>query len=296
MKKGHLSLLLNTKFMVSIWIMTTSVSAFHSVIPTMPRTCIIQTNLRNGNQFLRYKMMNSSEMSQPIMDVEDLIVSTHPGGDESEVPKTLRDAYRRFFFGPDYGPSLIVASIAILIAMRWINASPLTLGDVLGFFCSVAFWSVQEHIIHDKLLHSNFDWQGKQIHKDHHEKTYFHISIDPSWLICSWLSIVFCLVCVIGRPLIPFPLGLSIVIGYAMSGLCYEWCHYIVHTKVQAKNKYLRKVKQHHIKHHLVNDKYWFGFSCVPMIDDVFGTNPDVRHLHDVYGWKDSNGHGQMTA
>lgn len=280
MNKGHLPLLFSMKFMVYIWTMTTSVSAFHAVIPTMPRTGIIQTNSRNGNPFLRHKMMNLSGISQPIVDKEEPIVSTP---DEIEqVPKTLRDAYRRFFFGPDYGPILIVASIAMLIAMRWLNATPLTLGDSLGFLFSVAFWSIQEHIIHDKLLHSNFDWQGKQIHKDHHEKTYFHISIDPLWLICSWLSIVFCLVCVIGRPLIPFPIGLSIVIGYAMSGLCYEWCHYIVHTKVQAKNKYFRKVKQHHIKHHLVNDKYWFGF-CVPMIDDVFGTNPDVRRLHEMY-------------
>ena len=284
---------ISIKLTVVLYTMSTA-NAFpaivHEILPmvdfssrrSMPRTFIVQTNVQRQNRFigrhnsyLRSKM-NSSKMSPPIIvEVKDQMMSTS----DDIVPKTLGEAYRRFFFGPDYGPSLIVASIAIMMTMRYFDASPITLKDVFAFCFAIVFWSVQEHVIHDKLLHSKFDWQGKRIHQDHHEKTYFHFSIDPPWLICTWLSIVFCLVCIIGRPLIPYPLGLSTVIGYTISGLYYEWCHYIVHTKVQAKkNNFFRKMKQHHIKHHLVNDGYWFGFS-VPMIDDVFGTNPDVKSV-----------------
>ena len=32
------------------------------------------------------------------------------------------------------------------------------------------------------------------------------------------------------------------------------------------------------MRHHLVDDRYWYAFS-VPAMDDLFDTNPDVRDV-----------------
>ena len=37
-------------------------------------------------------------------------------------------------------------------------------------------------------------------------------------------------------------------------------------------------MKDHHIRHHLVNADNWLGFS-LPQVDDLFGTNPDIKEF-----------------
>mmetsp|Transcript_50756 Transcript_50756/g.51163 ORF Transcript_50756/g.51163 Transcript_50756/m.51163 type:complete len:95 (+) Transcript_50756:549-833(+) len=63
--------------------------------------------------------------------------------------------------------------------------------------------------------------------------------------------------------------------GYTTVGMVYEWTHYIVHTRFVQSSKFFRRMKNHHQKHHVLNSKYWLGFSLIQM-DDLFGTNPSV--------------------
>lgn len=35
-------------------------------------------------------------------------------------------------------------------------------------------------------------------------------------------------------------------------------------------------MRDNHIRHHLIDDRYWYAFSVVEM-DDLFGTNPNVK-------------------
>ena len=132
----------------------------------------------------------------------------------------------------------------------------------------------KEHIIHDKLLHSNTDWIGKQIHLEHHKKDYFHISIDPPALLIGWLLTAHLLL----RLMLPTPLAITATIGYAIAGMGYEWTHYIVHTKVKPKSAFMTKVRDNHLRHHLVDNHYWFAFT-LPFVDDLFGTNPTVKEV-----------------
>ncbi len=126
-----------------------------------------------------------------------------------------------------------------------------------------------------KLLHSKADWMSKEIHEGHHANPYFHISIDPAGLMMSWLLKTHLIFCAI----LPFPMALSATAGYATAGLFYEWAHFIVHTKVRwRKGSYWSRMKDHHVRHHLVDDRYWLGFS-VPAVDDLFGTNPNVQEV-----------------
>lgn len=192
------------------------------------------------------------------------------------VPTTMRAAIRRFFFGKDIGPLLVVASIASFLQSRFALATtsaPLSMTDLALFVTSIVFWWFQEHILHQKALHSNLDWLGKRIHEAHHDRPYHHVSIDSAELIMGWLLTVH----VFLRAVLPLPLALSATIGYSSAGLFYEWAHYIVHTKVKPKRgSFWARVRDNHMRHHKINEKYWLAFS-VPAIDDLFGTNPEVK-------------------
>jgi hypothetical protein len=201
-------------------------------------------------------------------------------------PTTLKEAFRVFFLDKYHGPRLAALSVTALTAWRCylaatsvsaLASASMALGvtDVAAFSTAVVFWWVQEHVLHLHVLHSKADWMGKEIHEGHHANPYFHISIDPAGLIMSW----FLTVHLIFSAILPLPIALSATVGYATAGLFYEWAHFIVHTKVRfRKQSYWSRMKDHHIRHHLVDDRYWLGFS-VPMIDDLFRTNPNVQEV-----------------
>mmetsp|Transcript_2126 Transcript_2126/g.3052 ORF Transcript_2126/g.3052 Transcript_2126/m.3052 type:complete len:278 (+) Transcript_2126:108-941(+) len=198
---------------------------------------------------------------------------------QEEVPNTMVKALRRFFFGRDLGPISALSIMISLATSRFGLAIDLGIKDVFAFSCAVVFWWFQEHLLHDRLLHSSKNWFGKEIHQGHHEKPYFHISIDPVELMLGWLLVAH----VVFRMFLPLDLALSATVGYSLAGLGYEWSHYIAHTRVRPPTKFFRSMRDNHMKHHLVDSRYWFAFS-LPMIDDAFGTNPDVRDIQKIKG------------
>ncbi|KAI2501049.1 fatty acid hydroxylase-like protein [Fragilaria crotonensis] len=204
------------------------------------------------------------------------LATSSTGNDNTleEVPRTLSQALDRFFVGPDRGPICVVGLLTMFTSWRFMMKPTLETSDALVFVASVVFWWFQEHIMHERLLHSEFDWFGKEVHEGHHNKPYFHVSIDPAWLILGWLALAHLTL----RFLLPLDLALSATIGYAGAGLMYEWAHYMAHTRVKPGNAFWKQVKDNHIKHHLLDSRYWFAFS-VPAIDDWFGTNPPAHHI-----------------
>jgi hypothetical protein len=44
---------------------------------------------------------------------------------------------------------------------------------------------------------------------------------------------------------------------------------------VKPPNAFWKRVRDNHIRHHLVDDRYWLSFT-LPLVDDIFGTNPSV--------------------
>lgn len=198
--------------------------------------------------------------------------------EEEEVPTMMKQAAIRFFFGQDKGPLSVVGILVGFLTWRSSLAEMSAVGLADAFVASLAavFWCFQEHFLHQKLLHSNFDWYGKEIHRGHHEKSYFHISIDPAYLMVGWLLTAHMVLR--HTPGLSLPLAISATLGYASAGLFYEWAHYIVHTKVRPPNDFWKRVRDNHMRHHNVDDQYWFSFS-VPAIDDMFGTNPSVKDV-----------------
>eukprot|EP00877_Chromochloris_zofingiensis_P009605 jgi/Chrzof1/4899/Cz15g03180.t1 len=122
------------------------------------------------------------------------------------------------------------------------------------------------------MLHTDFDWYGKQVHETHHQKPYYHISIDPPELIGAVMgtaALVFWLVFAGG------PLYLTATATYYIMGLHYEWVHYVVHTRWVPDSKWYKAVRRHHMLHHCRNEDYWLSFS-IPAVDQLFGTRPST--------------------
>jgi len=270
---------------LATFIITTKCSAFFSV-PILDITCASScTSLEIFRRGHKRFEMPSHVLDMPVIVAREempvIVAREEPKPKKTEeegVPRTISGAIRRFFFGKDIGPILVVASLISLIHSRFVLLpfSPLSFNDMNVLVISVIFWWFQEHIMHEKILHSEQDWFGKSIHQEHHDKPYFHVSIDSPELIMGWLLVVHILL----RLTLAYPLALSATIGYAVAGLFYEWAHYIVHTRVKPtkKNSLLAIMRANHIRHHVINQNYWFAFS-VPAIDDIFGTNPTIQQV-----------------
>ena len=178
----------------------------------------------------------SSLFSTAAPERVQVIVPTNGKAAVEDVPSNMSDAVGEFFFGEYRGPRYIVGILAYMFTWR-LSLAGVTSTDALMFAGMTVFWWFQEHFLHGRLLHSERDWFGKDIHRGHHEKPYFHISIDPAWLMMGWLGAAHGLM----RLALPLPLALSATLGYATAGLCYEWAHYIVHTRVFREHiKHLR--------------------------------------------------------
>lgn len=240
------------------------VASFHQ---TLPRALVLQT----CNRVRHCPSIRKRSRAQAFAP----LTSTVTGEEQEMVPNTMRDAVHRFFLGPDRGPISIVGLLAGFTSWRLgLMDVGLRPTDGLVFAASIVFWWFQEHIMHQRLLHSDFGWTGKEIHQGHHDKPYFHISIDPAGLMLGWLAAVHVLL----RLVLPLDLAISATVGYAGAGLMYEWAHYVAHTRVKPPNDFWKIVRDNHIKHHMVDNRYWFGFS-LPAIDDWMGTNPSVLEL-----------------
>lgn len=218
-----------------------------------------------------------------------LTTNVKDGTSTEIVPSTWNQALHRFFLG-DIGPPLVVLTISGFIYTRLQLPQTISITDATITFTAVLFWWIQEYFFHKVLLHSPFDWIGKSIHQNHHQKNYFHVSIDPPELLLGWLFAAHFML----KSVLPWHLCLSSTIGYAIAGLCYEWSHYIVHTRVKAPTvihdnffvgsvssalaRLFCQMRDNHIRHHRVDSSYWYAFS-VPCMDDLFGTNPDIKEL-----------------
>uniref|UniRef100_A0A383WJJ5 Fatty acid hydroxylase domain-containing protein n=1 Tax=Tetradesmus obliquus TaxID=3088 RepID=A0A383WJJ5_TETOB len=185
---------------------------------------------------------------------------------EQHVPRTLPDVMRVFLAHPS--AAVPTAAICGLCALRL--QQPLTAADPLVAAAVVLLWLVQEWAAHKYLLHSDMDWLGKTIHRQHHETPYFHISLDPPGLI---LSVMAAAALLFGLLFQWGPLSLTATAAYYSAGLLYEWLHYVVHTHWVPPQGWLRSVRRHHMLHHCRNEDYWLSFTA-PAVDAWFGTLP----------------------
>ncbi|MHB8606301.1 MAG: sterol desaturase family protein [Thermoplasmatota archaeon] len=83
-------------------------------------------------------------------------------------------------------------------------------------------------------------------------------------------------------------IGIALSVGNFAGLLYYEWQHFAAHFVARPRLFWVRWMKTHHLRHHFLNEHYWFGITQ-PTLDKAFHTegeigvtpaSPTVRDLH----------------
>ncbi|KAL1523078.1 hypothetical protein AB1Y20_018038 [Prymnesium parvum] len=188
------------------------------------------------------------------------------------VPRTARDALACFF---SHATSRFIAGMLGLTVVARCFLGPPTAVDAIVAIATAIGWCFQEHLIHEKLLHSSEPWFGSDIHRWHHALPYYHVSLDGVGLAACWFAAVGAMAIALGHACAAPAPALTGLAVYTLFGGVYEAAHYIAHTRVPLPRG-LNNVRAHHMKHHLVDNAYWFAFT-LPAIDRILGTDGNAR-------------------
>lgn len=162
---------------------------------------------------------------------------------------TLVDAGREFWRHPSpwmIGATLVVASGARIAHGDW------QITDALVPAIMLAAFPFFEWLVHVCILH----WRPRQVgvlrldpllarkHREHH--------VDPRdipLIFIPWQALLWVLPVAVGIALLAFPrtaLGLTFLTFLTVLGLCYEWCHYLVHSDYKPKTAVYRAIWRNH--------------------------------------------------
>jgi hypothetical protein len=140
--------------------------------------------------------------------------------------------------------------------------------DALVPLAMLAVFPFFEWVVHVFILH----WRPKRLgrltidpllareHRRHH--------VDPRdipVIFIPWKALIWVIALVVAVALLAFPrtgLGLTFLTLVGVLGLCYEWCHYLIHSDYKPRT-------------HFKNEHYWFTVTSSGTADRVLGTRPD---------------------
>lgn len=178
-------------------------------------------------------------------------------------------------------PSIQVYALLLLgsLGLTWHfmsrpSFSALTLvGTVVATLLAYPFveYGVHRFILHGRYLYRS-PWTAalwKRIHYDHHQ--------DPNDLRVLFGALSTTLPTIMAAT---FPIGygvagwMGVPVAFATGLGCfmvYELCHCMQHLRVAPKNRFLRRIKRHHLLHHFHNEQGNFGITSL-MCDRLFGS------------------------
>jgi hypothetical protein len=193
------------------------------------------------------------------------------------LPDRLGPALAVFF--RHASPRVLAGLVAVALAVR-AALGDWSLWDLAVVGGLIAFWPLQEWLIHVFILHyqpltllgRELDFKVPKLHRAHHR--------DP-WR----LDLVFIPIHVFGYT--PIAVGALVLVGlpqpqlvatglaayYALS-LHYEWAHFMIHTRYRPRLGYYQRLARNHLLHHFRNEHYWYGVSML-QADRWLRTAPD---------------------
>ena len=196
----------------------------------------------------------------------------------AELPRTLGDAVRVFY--RHASPRILTAIVAVALAARlwlgdlgWIDLAPLAV--------LVAFWPIQEWLIHVFILHyrpvrfagRTWDFRVPRKHRAHHADPWrLDLLFIPTHVFLYGLP----LHALFWLGVMPTPgLALSGLAAYFVLALHYEWVHYLAHVHYTPALGYYQERVKNHRRHHFKNERYWYGVTMTAG-DRLLRTRPPV--------------------
>lgn len=192
--------------------------------------------------------------------------------------RTYGEALRVFFSRP--GPRLMAKHAAATWAGRLLLGPP-SLTELPVAAAVVAWWPFQEWLAHRYLLHLRprrlfgrpFDPIFARRHRAHHrDPRDVDLALLPVEVVEAGvpLNLAFWAFAGLGSP----RRAATGAATYATMALLYEWTHFLVHTGIEPKSDFYRRIRRNHRMHHYRNEDYWFAFTW-PDVDRWLGTEPD---------------------
>ncbi len=238
-------------------------------------------------------------MSKPGPEIEAL-AAERLAAEERRITGSRRETvslgttFREFVRHPS--PWMIAATIVTALVWR-IAEGDWRLSDLWAPVILVAFFPVLEWVIHVFILH----WRPRKVagikidselardHRRHHADPR-----DIPLVFIPWRSLIAVIAGDFAISLLAFPRlgqGLTFLFAVGVTGLLYEWAHYLIHSDYKPKTKTYKAVWRNHRLHHYKNEHYWFTVTSTATADRIFGTYPDpgkvkasatAKNLHGI--------------
>ena len=201
------------------------------------------------------------------------------GQSSKETSRSLGAAIKEFyrFNSPRLLTVMALAAVALKVVLGgW------SLWDLAIVAAVLAFWPIQEWLIHVFILHMKpIKLFGKAItptvakrHQYHHAHPWDLASIFvPVRVELATAPLVVAFWWLVTPTWGLFATGMAV---FLIMALVYEWTHYLIHSKWRPQSKFYKHLWQSHRLHHCKNENYWFGVTMTGG-DTLFGTNPDQK-------------------
>lgn len=196
-------------------------------------------------------------------------------------PRTLGEALPLFL--THGSPRILLVAVVAALAVR-LPMGQWSAWDVVPIVALLLLWPIQEWLIHVYILHFKpFRLAGRQIdfrvprkHREHHRDPWnYQILFIPMQSFLYTVPLVY----LIWTAVMPTTTSAwTGIVGHFVLALHYEWIHFLVHTRVQPKTAYYRRLWDNHRLHHFKSEHYWFGVTRTEA-DWVLGTAPGVKEV-----------------
>ena len=199
----------------------------------------------------------------------------------ADTPATLGAALLYFLKQPSV---IVLGGMGLLTLAYRLTLGAFSLWDVALVVGLVAWWPMQEWLIHVLVLHFKprqlgplrLDPLNGRKHRAHHR--------DP-WR----LSLVFIPLFTVlpGAPLIllgwtaampSLTLGLTGAAAYYLLSAHYEWVHYLSHVRYRPRTAHYQRLVDAHRRHHFKSERHWYGVSMT-LGDRILGTAPALDSI-----------------
>lgn len=222
-------------------------------------------------------------MTKPTPEIEAL-AQERLAAEEARITGSRRTTVSLGTTGKEFWrhPSPYMISATIVVALVWrIQQGDWRLSDLWAPVVWVAMFPVLEWVIHVFILH----WRPRKVagvkidselardHRRHHADPR-----DIPLVFIPWRSLIAVIAGDFAIALFAFPRlgqGLTFLFVVGVTGLAYEWSHYLIHSDYKPRTAVYKAVWRNHRLHHYKNEHYWFTVTSTATADRLFGTYPD---------------------